>query len=146
MVACFPLEFSLLLLSSWSNFDLLLSFPSSYFKFATFLKDLLAIFELRFCSALCPQDTNMYSVFSVFTYRPTSVVAINNASVLFVLVCTFPLLIGHKWMSPIQFQSMLVCLNHPNDIVKEMKGNGVKASPCFRLSWRGNISDKYFLF
>jgi hypothetical protein len=42
---------------------------------ATFSKDLLAIFMLWFCPAFWWRDSNIHSVFSVFTSRPISFLA-----------------------------------------------------------------------
>jgi hypothetical protein len=40
-----------------------------YLNFATFSKDLLPVFTLRFCPAFCSQDVNIYLVSSPFTSK-----------------------------------------------------------------------------
>ena len=77
---------------------------------------------------------NMYSVYSVFTCRPTSLLSTDEVSACCFIVCELPLSINHKCVYPAQFQSMLVVFNLPNNILKQMKRNGDTASPYFRLS------------
>ena len=75
----------------------------------------------------------MYSVYLLFTYRPTSVLAIHEVSAFFFIVCGLPLSIFHKYVYPYQFQSILVFFTLLDDILNQMKRNGDKASPYFRL-------------
>jgi hypothetical protein len=79
MVACI-LEFNLLLIfllmQFWSVTVVL-----KYLNFATFSKDLLAFSILLFCPVFWWWDTTIYLVASVFTPRPTSLLASNRASV-----------------------------------------------------------------
>jgi hypothetical protein len=67
-------RFNLLLISSWIKFWFVTVVPK-YFNCATFSKHLLGIFMSWFCPAFWWWDSNMYLVFSVFTSRPTSLLA-----------------------------------------------------------------------
>jgi len=77
---------------------------------------------------------NMYSVCSVFTYPPTSVLAIDEVSAFYFIACGLPLSIGHKCVYLVQFQSMLVVFNLLDVILKQMKRNSDKVSPFLKLS------------
>jgi hypothetical protein len=83
----FP-EFNLFLTSSWMQFRSVTVIPQ-YSNFAIFSKDLLKLSKLRFCPGFWRQVINIHSVFSVFTSRPTYLVASNRASVFFFMVFTF---------------------------------------------------------
>ena len=76
----------------------------------------------------------MYPVYSVFAYRPTSLLAIDEVSAFRFKVFGLPFSINHKCVYPVQFQSMLVVFNLPNGILKQIKRNGYTAFPYFRLS------------
>jgi len=48
-------------------------------------------------------------------------------------------------MCTILFQTLLVCLNHPNGIFwkAKLRSSGYKASPSFKPYLKGNVSEKY---
>jgi len=67
-------EFSLLLISSWMQF-------LKYINFSTLSEDLLYVFIVWLISHL-QEDMTWIFIFSIFTYRPVSLVT-NNAGVFF---------------------------------------------------------------
>jgi hypothetical protein len=78
----FP-EFNLLLISSRIQFSFITVVPKDL-NFATFSKDFLPVSKWWFCPAFWWRDLTI--VFSVFTSRPTLLLASNRNSVLFFMV------------------------------------------------------------
>jgi hypothetical protein len=76
----FP-EFNLLLISSWMKFWLVTFIPKEL-NLATFSYYLLAISELWFCPTFWWRGASIFLVLCVFASGPTSLPAINRASVL----------------------------------------------------------------
>jgi hypothetical protein len=73
--------------SFFINANFFSRFPN-YLNCATFSKDLLAVSKLWFRSTFWWRHTTIHLVFSVFTYRPTSLLASKRATVLFLMVFT----------------------------------------------------------
>jgi hypothetical protein len=79
----FP-EFNLLVISSRAHFRFV-TVPK-YLSFATFSKNLLAVFMLWFYSAFWWWHGNIYFVFSVFTSRPTNLLTSSETAYVFLYV------------------------------------------------------------
>jgi hypothetical protein len=78
-------EFKFLLISSWIKFWFVTVVPK-YLNCVTFTNDLLAIFMSWLCPEFWWRGTNIYFVFSVFTSRPTSLLASIKVDVFFFMV------------------------------------------------------------
>jgi hypothetical protein len=67
-------RFNRLFISSWIRFWFVTVVPR-YLNCATFSKHLFPVFMSWFCPAFWWRGTNIYLIFSVFTYMPTSLLA-----------------------------------------------------------------------
>jgi hypothetical protein len=80
-------EFNLYVISSWIEFWFLTVVPK-YLNCATFPKALLPLFMSWVSAAFWFRDRNIHLVFSVFTSRPTSLLASVRVSLFFFMVPT----------------------------------------------------------
>ena len=81
---------------------------------------------------------------------PVSLLTITKAPVFLFIVCIPPNTLTssaqtRNFVYAIYFQTLLVSLNLPNDILQKLKSNCAKASPCFKpfLTW--DMSNKCYL-
>jgi len=84
----FPKNCDFPVISSWKKFWSVTVVPK-YLNFATFSKDLLTIFKLRFRPAFWWQDTTICLLFSALTSRATPLLGSNRAYVFFFMVFMF---------------------------------------------------------
>jgi hypothetical protein len=113
-------------------------------------KDLLAISKLWFCFAFQWQDIYICLVFSVFTFRPTSLWASNRTSVfsfrVFIYICTQyinVISIDQEMMHSIQLIFLDLLMTYSK---AKLKSNGDKLYPCFRPFCIGNASTDFYLW
>jgi hypothetical protein len=97
-------------------------------------------------------ETTIYLVSSVFTSRPTLLLASNSFSVFLYGVYVFAqysniVSIDQEVMCSVQFQFFLLLLDLPDDFYSKakLKISGDKAYPCFMPFAVRNVSDTFLL-
>jgi hypothetical protein len=129
-----PLNFS------WIRFRLVIIIHK-YLNCATFSKYLLAVLMSWFCPAFWWRDSNIHLVFSVFTSRPTSLLASVSVSVFFFMVSYYHQADSHHQYRPAADVSCLISV--PPGFPGPSWWHILKHS--WKSIWRGNLSDKCLL-